>query len=561
MATTPINNTGTTGFSTNGGGAAFGNPNITRQGVNAGATQVEYPSSAPPKAPAAPIAGEHNLFTGLCDALNEHQQYLVKSGKRQYPDIYEIRFAPAGLAASVVKKPGTGANDITVTAMQNPNSTTKLNPGTNSVQSNTQSWQVPAGMQIVQLIDQIMRSSSYITDQQLWQYDPVPDPKSGVQKLKRNPSAGTGVTAWYKISVQCTQLHMDNIIRDFSYRMTFVINTYALADLHSEYFAPIAYRGVHKSYNYWFSGLNTQILNYEQQINNQYFLTITGVGNTAAKLQPSAVSYRDQYTKTYMAMSANRGLGAKGYTNEPADNAASFFYDTQSLAMAKLEIVGDPAWLQQGEVGTGINWPNFNFNPFNADGTINYDSQQIVFDISWNQPTDYDFNTGIMNVNAQNTPLGTPLGGLPRENLTYTATRVKSMFSKGRFTQQLEGKLKAESNSPYAGAAAIAAANARQQTAGANTIVASSRAPLNTSSISLADQLNPELWNDGTAADPNNPDPYADPSITTQAAQPPGDPTSSGDITPVDNTAPPDASGNDAPVPDDNTQQIAQDDQ
>ena len=42
------------GFSNNGGGAAFGNPNITRQGQNAGATQVD---DAPPKAPTNPGVG------------------------------------------------------------------------------------------------------------------------------------------------------------------------------------------------------------------------------------------------------------------------------------------------------------------------------------------------------------------------------------------------------------------------------------------------------------------------------------------------------------------------
>lgn len=559
----PINNTGTTGFSENGGGAAFGNPNITRQGQTSGATQVEYPSKAPPKAPAAPAAGKDNIFTGLCDALNQHQQDLVKAGRYQYPDIYEVKFVPASLAAYQVKKPGP-AVDITVTAQQNPNSATKLNTATQKVATNTQTWQVQAGTQVVQLIDQIMRNSTYITDQQLWQYDPVPDPKTGVQKLKKNPAAGTGVTAWYKISVQATQLKYDQKRRDHAYRLTFIINTYALADLHSDYFSPIPYRGVHKSYNYWFTGLNTQILNYEQQIDNMYRLTISGIGNLVSQNQ--SVSYRDQYRKTYMAASANRGQGAKGYTNDPGDNAAGFLYDQTSLAKAKMEIVGDPAWMQQGEVGTGINWPNFNFNPFNADGSINFESQQVLFDISFNQPTDYDFNTGIMNVNAHNTGQNGPFAGMPQQNFTYVATRCKSVFSKGTFKQQLEGKLKVESpTNPRSAGASNAVNNGRSNSAtgaipGAISNAIGSRLP-NNSSISLADQLNPDLWNDGTAADASNPDPYADPSITTQPATAPEAPTSDGDITEVtDNPAPPEAggSGEDVATP---PQQIAQDDQ
>lgn len=519
---------GGSGFTTNGGGAAFGNPTLTRHGKNAGATQVNNPSEAPPKAPAAPVAGEANVFTGLCDALNEHQQYLVKNGRRQYPDIYEIKFVPAVLASYQVKKPGK-VTDITVTAQQNPDSAAKLNPAIQSVKTNTQTWQVQAGTQIVQLIDQIMRSSTYITEQQLYQYDPVPDPKTGKQTLKRNPSAGTGVTAWYKISVQSTQLKYDNIIRDNAYKMTFVINTYALADLHSDYFSPIPYRGVHKSYNYWFTGLNTQILNYEQQIDNMYRLTITGSGNIQSQLV--SASSRDQYLqyrKTYMAASSNRGLGAKGYTNDPADNAASFLYDLASMVHAKVEIVGDPAWMQQGEVSTGINWPNFNFNPFNADGGINFESQQVLFDINFNQPVDYDFNTGIMNVNAQNTPLNGPLGGLPQANFTYVANKVRSVFSKGSFKQHLEGRLKLEAKTnPNA-------SSANQRVATTNTGNTAANNTSRTSSVSYSAGVN-DIQYDPMGNPINNVDASVVPA-TPQPAAPAKAPTSSGpllDLTPT----------------------------
>ena len=528
MATTPINNTGGTGFSENAGGAAFGNPNITRQGQKSGATQVEYQAKTPPKAPAAPAAGKNNIFVGLCDALNQHQQDLVKAGRYQYPDIYEIKFVPPALAAYQVKKPGNGRTDITITAQQTPNSAAKLNPGKNKVATDTQTWQVQAGTHIVQLIDQIMRNSTYITDQQLWQYDPVPDPKTGVQKLRKNPSAGTGVTAWYKISVQATQLKYDQLRRDNAYRLTFIINTYALADLHSDYFSPIPYRGVHKSYNYWFTGLNTQILNYEQQIDNMYRLTISGIGNLVQQNQ--SVSYRDQYRKTYMAASSNRALGAKGPTNDPGDNAAGFLYDIASMIKAKLDIVGDPAWMQQGEVGLGINWPNFNFNPFNADGSINYESQQVLFDISFNQPTDYDFNTGIMNVNANNTGPNGPLGGLPQANFTYVATRCKSVFSKGSFKQQLEGKLKMESttnnnNSATSNQRVVAptpATNTRSSPRTAEQIVAEQNASFEYGTTEGSEQTRMLAEQDAGLFNEAPP--------TTQPAPPPEPPTSSGGI-------------------------------
>ena len=70
---------------------------------------------------------------------------------------------------------------------------------------------------------------------------------------------------------------------------------------------------------------------------------------------------------------------------------------------------------------------------FNSDGAINYDSQQVTYSVSFNRPTDYDFNTGIMNTNS-----GT---GAPQETFRFQAKSCKNVFSKGRFEQELEGRL------------------------------------------------------------------------------------------------------------------------
>jgi len=134
-------------------------------------------------------------------------------------------------------------------------------------------------------------------------------------------------------------------------------------------------------------------------------------------------------------MSDNQAVGAKDYTNEPANNAASFLYDPKSLSTVKMRIVGDPAWLQQGECGLGVSARTFDFNPFTPDGSINFDSQSVMFDVSFNQPVDYDFSTGIMNTNSMNRQ------GLPQEHYTFQAIECKSTFSKGRFEQELTGKL------------------------------------------------------------------------------------------------------------------------
>jgi hypothetical protein len=470
--------------------------------------------SAPPKASAAPVAGSQDIFAGLCESLNQNQQELIKLKQREIADIYDIRFDPPAMGQSTIKRPGD--QNLDQAPMRNNATAKKLDKAEDNVNHSAMTWTVKAGSQIVQVIDNVLRNSSYVTDQQIVQISPVADPVTGVQKQTPSPGTKTGTTAWYKITVAVQQLGYDTIIRDHAYRMTFIVAPYAIAQMASQYFPDSRYRGVHKSYQYWFTGNNTQIIQYEQKYSNAYRLTLSGIGADLQK--EGSTNFRDQWRKIYMATSENHAQGAKNYTNEPGDNAASFLYDPMSLANVKLRIVGDPAWMQQGEVGLGQLARNFNFSPFLPDGSINYDSQAIMFDVSFNQPTDYDFNTGIVNVNAHNSS-----SGLPQEHYTYTATRCKNIFSKGRFEQEIEGKLLVEYNQPPA------TTNGRPATPTA-TPAAGSRQPatgLGDEEETYTTDSKGNTFKDGTLYRAAEVDEFP---ASPQPAPPPAAPTSSGDI-------------------------------
>lgn len=404
----------------------------TISAVSAAAGNNASASTAPPKASAAPSKSK-DVFTGLAEALNTFQRRLSdpKDPNRKYdvPDEYVIEFSPTTLGQATLKREGTV--DKSKVPMQKPTAQAK-NPASNSTNTKASAMSVSAGMQIVQFIDQVMRSSSFITDQQLYIVDPV------TQETKPNPSPPGGITSWYKVSVEATQLAYDARRRDHAYRMKFVITPYAINTLPSDWFKNSRYRGSHKSYNYWFTGANKEILNFEQEYNNLYRLIISGLN---VPVQKARTDFRDVYRKTFLPASENHAKGADGYVNEAGDNAASYLYSPTDQAKAKLRIVGDPAWMQQGEVSAGVSARDFNFSPFNDDGTINYDSQEVVFDISWNQPQDYDFNTGLMDLaRTGRKPDGT-YSAQPQYNATYTAIKCKNIFSKGRFEQELEGRL------------------------------------------------------------------------------------------------------------------------
>jgi hypothetical protein len=480
-------------------------------------------NSAPATAIDAPSKGSNNVFTGLCEALNKHQQDLVKKYPGYVADEYVIDFAATSMAAAKVTKPTitykNTAGKSTKTAQD------KLDRDTDSVSTNSQTWQVLAGTQIIQLIDQVMRSSTYITDQQKVNID-----DNG--KQTKNTKANTnGVTAWYKINITSTQLKYDTVRRDFAYRMTYTISPYAINQMISPYFPNSKYRGPHKSYNYWFTGLNTQILSYEQEYNQAYYTTMTS--NASGLVIPPPTG-RDQMKQTYMAASEQRGQGQANYVNEPADSAASFLYSKGDFSEVRMKIVGDPGWMQQGEASFGVIARAFNFGPFNTDGGINYDSQEVTFNVSFNRPTDYNFNTGVMNTNNA--------AGAPQEKFTYIAKFCKNVFSKGQFTQEIVGSLlpSTTTSNTTAGNGRATAPTAATQSRLPTNIKTTNPGLENTSPPSslTGDIAGVQRFDDGSYIQT-----FDDGSVLTsdtegnisstpapQYSSPPGPPTSSGDI-------------------------------
>lgn len=429
MATSPR-------FENTQGGAALGNPRLARQGANAGVTQAENVTKpneqfgqAPAKAPAATRSSQLQQFNGLATALNAWQQEQVKLGKQTLADQYVIEFAPPQLGATKMKRPGSVSDSNT--AMQAPTGTGKdLNPEANSRAVNTRSFSIAAGTSIVQAIDTIMKSSDYISAQALYYID-----ETTGETLPNTPNAN-GQVAWYKITMRAELLGPDPACNTNRFRFHYLITPYNISTLQSEYFNNSTFRGVHKDYNYWFTGQNTQILQYEQEINNAYTLVMSGQNADFQKLGLTS-DFREKYVKAAITRSGQSEQGAKSSANEIPANAEDFLYSSGDLVRVRVKIVGDPAWLFQGEATNTVTPQNFTFRPFLADGTINTEAGECLFTISWNRPVDYNFDKGIAEVNANNKNIDNQ--SFPKEILTYHAYRCISTFKDGVFTQELLG--------------------------------------------------------------------------------------------------------------------------
>lgn len=383
-------------------------------------------NTAPENANTAP---DPALATGLTQALNQYQAELVKNGTYEVADTYKIVISHPELAnASIIPPLG---NDLASKPMTQAQTAAENKDGAKqSVNTRAKKSSAVAGTSIVQFIDMAVRNSDYVYKQQTKIID-----KDG----KTIPQAtGAQAFAWYRIGVETKPIKYDHKRNDYAYEITYEISPYGISDIKSEYFPRGRFRGAQKKYAYWFTGENSSVLNFEQDFNYLYYVTI----NTRTRQQVATRStsrYEEIEKRSFAPNSPQSNKGIEGDFNEPAANAADYLYSPADQSRVRLTIVGDPAWIQQGELWSGIRTTNNNnasqadvfFDAFLDDGTINFDAREALFELVFNKPADYNINTGLVEVN----------GSAPQQKYVYKAITVTSNFKQGRFTQDLEGLL------------------------------------------------------------------------------------------------------------------------
>ena len=421
-------------------GAAFSNTSIFDKLRNliSGGRETQASSSpggsgtsgAPLKAGSAPTA---TLTSGLVDALNKYEREHVENGIFEVADEYAVVFTDSIIATAETTPPGNVAKGTT--PMNNNNTASQQkDPNKQSVDVGSKNTSATAGTSIIQFIDQTIRNSRYIYDQQTKIIDPE------TQKEKPNGTAAQTM-AWYRVGLQVEPKEYDYKRNDYAYKITYQISPYLVNDIKSDYFPKSKFRGVHKRYAYWFTGENSEVLSFEQDFNSLYYMVV----NSSQPPPNQSLDYREVEKRMYQTRSNQSDQGQQGKVNEPGANAADRLYSPSDLNKAKLQIVGDPAWIAQGEVWSGIAGASFKYDAFLPDGTINPEAGQVLFELAWNKPVDYNLDTGIQDPyqtgSSANSVIGTIGDKKPSttQSYVYTPMSIVSTFDKGKFTQELEG--------------------------------------------------------------------------------------------------------------------------
>jgi hypothetical protein len=183
------------------------------------------------------------------------------------------------------------------------------------------------------------------------------------------------------------------------------------------------------------------VLEYQETLNALYHVTVSGdaaVGEARKDREQYTSSLADIRKYSYSPRSNASSQGASGKEFELGANAAEVIYSPGDLAEAKVKIIGDPAWIQQGSVFRDAEQVISSPTGFDPDGSISFDTSEPMFEIVWQRPQDYDIDTGLAD------PYAKQPGEFKRsaqQSRVYVCSEVVSEFNRGAFTQTLNGVL------------------------------------------------------------------------------------------------------------------------
>ena len=368
------------------------------------------------------------ITQGLTTALNQHQAELVKCKGYLFADKYIIELEDVpGLIDAKLKKQGTVNNKkAPMKTSSNPNE--QRNMEKQFLDTESKEYSIGAGTQITQLIDQVMKNSTYVTAQQTVAFDEV------TKKEIINPPVRT--VMWYRITQTCTPLQYDTNRNDYAYEIKYRITRYQINQPRSPYFPDSMYRGVHKLYDYWFTGLNTEVINFEIDSATNY---LTAINNSALTKTQNIINPRYAEKRFFQPSAEESTQGGEGESTLPAAALASRLYSPADVAKCNIQIVGDPDWITQSE----LFYNKTTLGSFEADGSVNSTASEVLLEIRFNKVSDYDMATGLTPVYKNN--LDSPITGeenLSEEALVFCAYQVTNYFKDGQFTQKIEGTLR-----------------------------------------------------------------------------------------------------------------------
>jgi hypothetical protein len=422
-------------------------------------------TSSTTKAAAAGVATGDPIYTvkSYGSAINAWQSYLEQLNKITSADRYYFEFPTVTLGnqsisvgnGNFILSDKLGAKntpmvDVTDTAAHRKG--TGLGIEILAIDYKTKIFSINTGTSIEQVLNYVIRNSSYILDQMI-----VPEeftsPEAYVAKRKEYEKKPL---LWYKIIPTIKLNKFDKIRKQWARDITYVVVPYEVYNTKSSTAPQGQWNDPLKVYDYIYTGKNVDILDFDIQFNALYYTAVTAYrGNfSAIKGMSAAEEQKVANPETYDGIpnpanaimpikekpqtfdsKARATGGSNTVTSAAAVDTEQSLYSSAGgdMLQAELKIIGDPMYIKQDDVfyspvSDAINKSSGDPRLI-ADGSLRMDSREVYIQITYRTPSDIDESTGEMKFDS--TFLQSLFSGM------YKVLTVNSTFSGGQFVQTL----------------------------------------------------------------------------------------------------------------------------
>jgi len=380
------------------------------------------------------LVGPNGLFT----TLNKREQDKVEKKNAEFPNIWKVKYLGdayerIGVASIVTpddidktKWPGSPAKTTT----ESTDAAGKA-PPTNDKRQIT----FNNDSSIIQVISQVIKQSEYMVNalKTLYNNAKQPDPKAKNQEQTEN-NIPTKI-AWFNVSVEVREPKWDTKLNDWAYTTYVIIQVYEIPDLQSPYSkAGARYYGPHKRYDYWYTGQNSEVLDFSLQFDALYHNVGLGLGQ-GANASPSGSAGGLGLIPVKTGVRADGDKQGKINTGSEAQNTVTtYLFDAEAWANAKMKILGDPDFLVN-DGGTSVNDLYNQF--YGTDGyTVSAMGGQVFIEVDFKEAVDYKNSTGLMNINESVVMQKYPKSiEKIAKGAIFMVSNVTSTFSSGKFEQ------------------------------------------------------------------------------------------------------------------------------
>ena len=298
-----------------------------------------------------------------------------------------------------------------------------------SFDKETQVFKINAGTDILKLINLIIMHSSYMEQN-------VIDPATTAAS-----DSGTQGIKWFKVvpyisDATSAGTGWDGKDGRYKYKIVYAIVP-TLIYYHDFPWAPKSKPvgvGVHKIYDYIFSGINTDVTNFKLKFNTAFVQVMTsGTGSPTGLSQNPNDAFVSQKLITPISVEGDTINNSVTLKRARAkDLFSSVMSDGVDMVDLELDIIGDPAYIPTSDAywQDKIRAGQQHTTAFMPDGTINYDLSPPYIQINLKTPPDYDELSGLANPNIAT---NSSFSGV------YRVTSIDNTFSGGVFSQRIYG--------------------------------------------------------------------------------------------------------------------------